>query len=104
MEFLHRLARQRRYPLSDLAGQCWALTVGSLPAYEYLYHMWDTLTTGYLGAPQLVTLREAQTEVIPEGPSAGRIREVFKQGRSIQAAAAVQVEPFLDYVLALFQR
>ena len=44
MEFLHRLARQRRYPLSDLAGQCWALTVGTIPAYEYRYHMWDTLT------------------------------------------------------------
>jgi purine nucleosidase len=104
MEFLHRLARQRRYPLSDLAGQCWALTVGALPAYEYLYHMWDTLTTGYLGAPQLITLRQTQTRVIPDGPSAGRIVEVSQQGKPIQAAAAVQVESFLEYVLTLFQR
>ena len=104
MEFLHRLARQRRYPLSDLAGQCWALTVGTLPAYEYLYHMWDTLTTGYLGAPQLITLRQTLTKVIPEGPSAGRIMEVSQQGKTIQAAAAVQVESFLQYVLNLFQR
>ena len=35
MDFLHRLAQQRRYPLSDLAGQCWALTVGTIPSYEY---------------------------------------------------------------------
>jgi len=75
-EFLHRLARQRRHPLSDLAGQVWALTVGTLQAYEYRYHMWDTLTTGYLGAPELMTLRKTRTEVISTGPGSGRIIEV----------------------------
>ena len=103
MDFLQRLARQRQYPLSDLAGQCWALTVGSIPAYEYIYHMWDTLTTGYLGAPECITFRPARTEVISEGPSAGRIQEVAEGGRAIKAAAAVNVEAFLEYVLALFR-
>lgn len=104
MEFLHRLARQRRYPLSDLAGQCWALTVGTIPTYEYLYHMWDTLTTGYLGAPHCITFREAYTEAIPAGPSAGQIKEVTEGGRLVQAADAVAVEDFLNYVLELFRR
>jgi purine nucleosidase len=104
MAFLHRLARQRRYPLSDLAGQCWALTVAALPAYEYLYHMWDTLTTGYLGAPHLITFRQTHTEVIPDGPSAGRIIEVPHQGRMVQTADTVQVNKFLEYVLKLLQR
>lgn len=104
MSFLHRLARQRRYPLSDLAGQCWALTVAALPAYEYLYHMWDTLTTGYLGAPHLITFRQAHTEVIPDGPSAGRIIEVPHQGKLIQTADTIQVNKFLEYVLKLLQR
>ena len=31
------------------------MTVGVIPAYAYIYHMWDTLATGYLGAPDLVT-------------------------------------------------
>ena len=104
LEFLHRLARQRRYPLSDLAGQCWALTVGTIPAYEYVYHMWDTLTTGYLGAPELITFREAHTEATPSGPGAGQIKEVAQGGRLVRAAAAVEVEKFFDYVLALFRR
>jgi purine nucleosidase len=104
MEFLHRLARQRRYPLSDLAGQCWAMTVGVIPAYEYLYHMWDTLTTGYLGAPDCITFRPARTEAIPAGPSAGQIKEITAGGRLVQAAEAVAVTEFLNYVLELFQR
>jgi purine nucleosidase len=93
--FLLRLARQRRYPLSDLAGQCWAMTVGVIPSYEYIYHMWDTLTTGYLGAPQQITFRQARTE---------RIKEVTGGGRLIQVADQVDVEGFLDYLLALFRR
>jgi purine nucleosidase len=104
MEFLHRLARQRRYPLSDLAGQCWAMTVGVIPAYEYLYHMWDTLTTGYLGAPDCITFRPARTEAIPAGPSAGQIKEITAGGRLVRAAEAVAVTEFLNYVLELFQR
>jgi inosine-uridine nucleoside N-ribohydrolase len=80
------------------------MTVGAIPAYEYIYHMWDTLTTGYLGAPQFISFRQARTEVIPSGPSAGRIKEVAEGGRLIQAADKVEVEGFLDYVLALFRR
>jgi purine nucleosidase len=102
-DFLQRLARQRRCPLSDLAGQCWALTLGTIPSYEYVYHMWDTLTTGYLGGPQFITFREAQTEVVATGPSAGRIKEV-ETGRQIRAADTVEVEGFLDYVLELLRR
>jgi purine nucleosidase len=103
MDFLQKLARQRKYPLSDLAGQCWALTVGTIPAYEYIYHMWDTLTTGYLGAPHCITFRQVQTEVIAAGPSAGRIKEVSAGGPPVRAADTVDVGVFLDYVLTLLQ-
>jgi purine nucleosidase len=104
MEFLQRLAQQRQYPVSDLAGQCWAITVGTIPAYEYLYHMWDTLTTGYLGAPEHITLRQVQTEVVPKGPAAGRIRVVDSGGKTIQAAQTVNVAAFYDFLLELFKR
>jgi purine nucleosidase len=101
--FLQRLVRQRRYPLSDLAGQCWALTLGTIPSNEYVYYMWDTLTTGYLGAAQFITFRQAQTKAIAAGPSAGRIKEI-ENGRLIRAADRVDVEGFLDYVLKLLGR
>jgi purine nucleosidase len=104
MEFLHRLAQQRKYPLSDLAGQCWALTVGVIPAYEYVYHMWDTLTTGYLGTPDCIFFREIRTEVVPHGPSAGRIKEVSQGGKWVKVADTVQVEEFHEYLLKLFRR
>lgn len=103
-DFLHRLAQQRRYPLSDLVGQCWALTVGTIPTYEYTYYMWDTLTTGYLGAPRYITFREVRSEVIPHGPSAGRIKEIEQGGKLIRLADTIDVEGFQRYLLELFQR
>ncbi len=102
-DFLHQLAQQRQYPMSDLAGQCWALTVGTIPAYEYTYYMWDTLTTGYLGAPEFITLRQVRAQAIPNRPSAGRIKEVTAGGTVIQAADSVDVDGFLDYILNLFR-
>ncbi|RMF01659.1 MAG: nucleoside hydrolase [Chloroflexi bacterium] len=103
-QFLNRLAQQRRYPVSDLAGQCWALTVGVIPAYEYIYHMWDTLTTGYLGAPHCITFRKVQTQVTPAGPSAGRIAPVESGGKIIRAAEHVDVPKFHNYLLELFKQ
>jgi purine nucleosidase len=103
MDFLLRLARQRRYPLSDLAGQIWAMTVGRIPAYDYIYFMWDTLTAGYLGAPQLLSLREVRTAVDVEAPSAGRIHPVASGGKRVRAATSVDVEGFHDYLLALLR-
>lgn len=104
LTFLHQLAQQRRYPLSDLAGQCWALTVGTRPGYEYTYFMWDTLTTGYLGGPQFMTFREAHTTAMPTGPSAGRIKEVKRGGKLIRVADTVEVKGFHNYLLELFRQ
>jgi purine nucleosidase len=103
MDFLQRLARQRTHALSDLAGQVWAMTVGRIPAYDYIYFMWDTLTAGYLGAPQLLTLREVRTAVEVEAPSAGRIHPVAIGGKVIRAATSVDVAGFHDYLLSLLR-
>ena len=103
MDFLLRLARQRKHALSDLAGQLWAMTVGRIPAYDYIYFMWDTLTAGYLGAPQLLTLREVRTAVETEAPAAGRIHPVATGGKLIRAATSVDVEGFHDYLLTLLR-
>jgi purine nucleosidase len=105
-----RLAKQRQqHPVSDLCGQIWAMTVGSLPSYEFQYHMWDTLTTGSLGAPpHLFKYREVHSRVHVDSPSAGRIEAVTplsdQKGRKVRVAHKVKVEAFLDYVLNLLRR
>ncbi len=104
MDFLFRLAQQRRYLVSDLAGQCWALTVGTISSDDYTYFMWDTLTTGYLGAPQHITFRQARTQVMSQGPSAGRIKEVTTGGKLVRVAETVDIAGFQAYLLGLFRR
>jgi hypothetical protein len=61
------------------------------------------LTTGFLGAPHLISFRQVQTEVVAAGPSAGRIKEV-EAGRLVRAADTVEIEGFLDYMLTLLRR
>ncbi len=92
-EFAHRLGRQRRHPLSDLAGQCYALVM------HQDYFFWDVLTTAYLGRPDLFQLRQEETVIIPTGPSQGRTK-IQAGGKKIDALDSVDVEAFYDYMLA----
>ncbi|HET7845523.1 MAG TPA: hypothetical protein VFL14_15305, partial [Xanthomonadales bacterium] len=103
MAFLERLARLRRFPLADFAGQCWAQTVGTIPSYEYVYFMWDTLTTGYLGAPGLLRFETLPTAVDVAPPSAGRIR-IAEGGRAVKCAVHADAAGFHDYLLKLLAR
>ncbi len=96
-EFVRQLARQRRYPLSDLAGQCYALVI------HQDYFFWDVLTTAYLGRPDLFELREWETEIVTEGPSQGRTR-VVPGGRKVTALDKVDVESFYAYMLEQWAR
>lgn len=102
MAFLQRLARERAHPLADFAGQCWATTVGTIPAYEYVYFMWDTLTTGYLGAPALFRFEAVETVVDVAPPSAGRIR-IAPGGRRVRAAVGADSAGFHDWLLGLLR-
>ena len=63
-----------------------------IPANENVYFMWDTLATGYLGASQFMTLREARTEAVPAGSSAGRIKEVTEGGKLVRVADTVECD------------
>lgn len=103
-EFLLRLAKQRKYPLSDLTGQCWAMTVGVIPSYEYIYFMWDTLTTGFLGVPHLFKFREIRCDIVRKGKSAGKIFAVENDGSMIKMAEDIDIQSFLDYILNLLQK
>ncbi|MGH2720005.1 MAG: nucleoside hydrolase, partial [Actinomycetota bacterium] len=95
--FLRALTDQRRYPLSDFAGQCYALVVHSG------YYFWDVLTTAYVGRPELFAVSERETVVVTEGRSQGRIQPA-DGGRTIHVLSDVDVDAFHAYVLGQWRR
>lgn len=95
--FLKQLGRQYKYPLSDFAGQCYALVV------HQDYYFWDVLTTAYIGHPEYFTLKECETEIITRGPSQGRTL-VTPGGRKIQALDSVDLTSFYQYILDSWSR
>jgi purine nucleosidase len=96
-QFVRTIARNRRYPLSDFAGQCYALVT------HQDYYFWDVLTTAYLGRPDLFTLREWETVIVPAGPSQGRTL-VQPGGKKIRALDTVDKEQFYEYMLKAWAR
>ncbi|KJH70470.1 nucleoside hydrolase [Aliterella atlantica] len=91
-ELVYKLGKQRKYPLSDLAGQCYALVI------PQDYYFWDVLATAYLGHPEFYQLREWETEIITTGVSQGRTK-VQPGGRKILAMDTVDKTSFYDYIL-----
>jgi len=96
-EFVRTIARNRRFPLSDFAGQCYALVT------HQDYFFWDVLTTAYLGRPDLFQLRSWETAIIPDGPSMGRT-VVQPGGKKIRALDSVKTAEFYDYILKAWAR
>lgn len=96
-EFVMRLARQRRYPISDLAGLCYALVT------HQDYFAWDVLTTSYVGQPDMFQLREWETIILTEGPSQGRTK-VQPGGRKIRALDTVNLDRFYAYIFKQWSR
>ncbi len=96
-QFVKRLSRQRHYPISDLAGMCYALVL------HQDYFAWDVLTTTYLGQPEMFQLREWETEIITTGPSQGRTR-VKPGGRKIMALDKVDLDQFYTYIFKQWSR
>lgn len=96
-EFVMRLCRQRRYPVSDLAGMCYALVT------HQDYFAWDVLTTAYLGQPDLFELREWETAIITEGRSQGRTI-IQPGGRKIMVLDKVDLDRFYAYIFKQWSR
>jgi purine nucleosidase len=96
-QLIRQLTQQRQYPLSDLAGLCYALAI------PQNYYCWDLLATSYLDRPDLFTLREVTTEIVTTGMSEGQTKIVSK-GRIIQALNQVNHQEFYDYILQQFAR
>ena len=101
-DFLKKLALQAEYPWSNLAAQFWATTLDTIPAYEYIYFMWDVLATTYLSIPEAFQVEEARIEIIPRGASAGRTL-ITENGSLIKIAKSVELDFFYAYLLATFK-
>jgi purine nucleosidase len=96
-EFVRQLTQQRRYPLSDLAGQCYALVM------TQVYYFWDVLATTYLAHPEFYQLQEWETVIVTSGKSQGRTK-VEIGGRKIQAMGHVDQEKYYAYILQQWAR
>lgn len=96
-EIVRKMGQQRHYPISDLAGQCYALVI------PQDYYFWDVLATAYLARPELYQLRQWETEIVTSGPSQGRTK-IVSGGRKIYAMDKVDKEAFYAYILQQWAR
>ncbi|MCC2615847.1 nucleoside hydrolase [Aestuariibacter halophilus] len=104
-QFLVQLAAQQQYPMSDLAGQFWATTINSIPAYEFTYYMWDVLAACYLGLPEdCIPFVSLELDVSTHEPNAGQTFRSPGNGQWVDVAQPVDKQRVLDYVLQLLRR
>ncbi|ARV61809.1 nucleoside hydrolase [Nostocales cyanobacterium HT-58-2] len=96
-DVVYKMGKQRHYPISDLAGQCYALVI------PQDYYFWDVLATAYLAHPEFYQLREWKTEIITTGLSQGRTK-IVPGGRKIYAMDKVDKEAFYTYILQQWAR
>ncbi|MBD2434320.1 MULTISPECIES: nucleoside hydrolase [Fischerella] len=96
-EIVRKMGQQRHYPISDLAGQCYALVI------PQDYYFWDVLATAYLARPELYQLRQWETEIVTSGLSQGRTK-IVSGGRKIYAMDKVDKEAFYAYILQQWAR
>lgn len=95
-EFIRLLTKQRQYPLSDLAGMCYALAI------PQAYYCWDILATAYLARPEFYHLETYETDIITHGISQGRT-VLQAGGRTIQVMTKVDRQHFYNYLLEQLQ-
>lgn len=96
-ELVYQLGKQRRYDLSDLAGQCYALAI------PQDFYFWDVLATAYLAHPEFYQLRDWETAIVTTGLSQGRTK-VEPGGRKIRAMDKVDKSSFYAYILQQWAR
>lgn len=100
--FLKDLAKLAHFDAAHLAGQFWATTLNTIPAYEYTYYMWDILATSYLGIPDAFHFEEIPLTVATMPPNAGQT--LRREGSFPKAKVAMKVDKdrFYQYLLQQF--
>ncbi len=95
--FVRQLGQRPHYPISELAGYCYALVM------HQDYFCWDVLTAGYLARPDLFTTREWETVIVPTGASQGRT-QIKPGGKRITVLDTVDKEAFFAYLMQQWGR
>ncbi|RIY31144.1 ABC transporter substrate-binding protein [Psittacicella hinzii] len=97
-------AAQRRYEGVDFLGNSYACVP---PLTHFVtnstYFLWDVLTTCYLSKPELAQSRLVYSDVITDGPSAGRT-VLSEQGRPVNLVHHVDRDAFFAYVTDLAKK
>ncbi len=96
-EIVQQMGKQRNYPVSDLAGQCYALVI------PQDYYFWDVLATAYLAKPELFELKQIETEIITDGKSQGSTK-IVSGGRKVSVMDKVDKLRFYNYILQQWKR
>ncbi|MEB3214979.1 MAG: nucleoside hydrolase [Nostocales cyanobacterium 94392] len=96
-EIVQKMGKQRNYPISDLAGQCYALVI------PQDYYFWDVLATAYLARPEFFQIKEIETEIIINGKSQGRTK-IVSSGRKVSVMDKVDKQAFYNYILQQWKR
>ena len=104
MDFLHQMAEQAHFDVANLASHCWAVTVNTIPGYDYLYHMWDVLATAYIGRPAYFRIKEMEISVSTKAPNEGDTNEQSGSGNFAQIVKRVDRDAFYKYLLQQSRR
>ncbi|QWT17404.1 nucleoside hydrolase [Collinsella sp. zg1085] len=96
VELRNRLAKNRRYPAVDLAGQGYALVMSAEADSEY--YLWDVLTTICSMYPEVVETEQVRCDVIDYGFAAGRTyRTEAGEGRIVDLVTKADHDAFYQH-------
>jgi purine nucleosidase len=97
--FLELLATNKKYNITDIVGQFYAITfVQSQSGIEECY-MWDTLFTSFLGCDRMTKFRRIELDVDNKRPGIGRTIKAPGSGNWVNVACQIDKEKFFRYYL-----
>jgi len=98
--FLQKLAAVNS-PITDLAGQFWAVTVTAIPSYEFTYFMWDILATALLAiSSDTYTVASGHLLASNVSPNAGQIWcSTDDNGYKASWVDSVDGDAVIDYII-----
>ncbi len=98
-DFLEKMAAQNEFEVSHLASLCWAITVNTIPGYDYHYHMWDVLAVAYVSRADIFSSKKMELQIAQHLPNEGETYEQAGSGNWVNVVVDVERDAFYDYLL-----
>ncbi|WKN31599.1 nucleoside hydrolase [Porifericola rhodea] len=99
-DFLEQMASQHEYDVSYMASFCWAITVNTIPGYDYLYHMWDVLAAAVVTRKDIFTVEKMELEIAQKLPNQGETIAKPGSGSWVNVVTDASKDEFYNYLLA----